>query len=321
VVDRQTYVFKTAGQCAIRADVYAPPGQGDRPVIVWIHGGALMLGSRRDIHPGQLERYLDAGYAVVAIDYRLAPETKLPQILPDVLDAIAWVRSEGPRSFGIDPEGLAVVGHSAGGYLTLLTGCHADPRPRALVAFYGYGDITGDWYSKPSPFYCQRPLVSEGEARSLVGTTPLSSWPPDDGIGQNAAGDRSRFYLYCRQRGVWAKEATGYEPRRDRETLLRYCPLWQAMRDFPPTLLLHGDADTDVPYEQSVLMAGALADAGVPHRLLTIPGGEHMFDLRLEDPVVATAFEEVLTFLSDQLRATDKQPVSGSGSARSQLDL
>ncbi len=297
MVDRTTYVFKTAEQCAIHADVYAPPGSDNRPVIVWIHGGALMLGNRHDIHPGQLERYLDAGFVLVAIDYRLAPETKLPQILPDVLDAITWVRSEGPRSFGIDPNRLAVVGHSAGGYLTLLAGCHADPPPQALVPFYGYGDITGDWYSKPSSFYCRRPLVSEEAARAVVGTSPLSGWPPEGGIDRAASGDRGLFYLYCRQRGVWAKEATGYDPIQDRDELLPYCPRWQVKANFPPTLLLHGDADNDVPYEQSVLMARALEDAGITHRLVTIPNGEHMFDMRLEEPVVDAAFAEVLAFL------------------------
>jgi acetyl esterase/lipase len=303
VGDRRTYVFKTAAGCALRADVYAPAGPGPHPVVVWIHGGALILGNRRDIHPGQLERYLAAGYVVVAIDYRLAPETKLPEILPDVLDAIAWVRAEGPRELNIDPGRMAVVGHSAGGYLTLLVGCYADPPPRALVPFYGYGDITGDWYSQPSPFYCRRPLVSEENARAVVGTTPLCGWPPDDGRGPEDRGERSLFYLYCRQQGVWANEVAGHDPVRERDALLPYCPRWQVKVNFPPTLLLHGDADDDVPYEQSVLMAGALAEAGVPHRLLTIPHGPHMFDLRMEDPVVAAAFADVLAFLDERLAA------------------
>jgi dipeptidyl aminopeptidase/acylaminoacyl peptidase len=67
---------------------------------------------------------------------------------------------------------------------------------------------------------------------------------------------------------------------------------------YPPTLLLHGDEDTDVPYEQSVMMAHALAAAGVPHELVTIPGGEHGFDGRWSDPPVAAAFQKVLGFLA-----------------------
>jgi dipeptidyl aminopeptidase/acylaminoacyl peptidase len=66
-------------------------------------------------------------------------------------------------------------------------------------------------------------------------------------------------------------------------------------------LLLHGDQDTDVPYEQSVTMAEALARAGVEHHLLTIPGGGHGFDSRRDDPVVAGAFERVLSFLKQHV--------------------
>jgi acetyl esterase/lipase len=81
---------------------------------------------------------------VVAIDYRLAPEAKLPAIVDDLRDAAAWIREQGPARFGIASERLAVAGHAAGGYLTLLSGHAVEPRPRALVSFYGYGDIAGD---------------------------------------------------------------------------------------------------------------------------------------------------------------------------------
>jgi dipeptidyl aminopeptidase/acylaminoacyl peptidase len=69
-------------------------------------------------------------------------------------------------------------------------------------------------------------------------------------------------------------------------------------------LLLHGDKDTDVPYEQSVVMAEALARAGVEHQLLTIPDGGHGFDYRMEDPVVTGAFEQVLAFLKQHVGPT-----------------
>ncbi len=284
---KATYTFKTVGDCEIQADVYAGAGPGARPVIVWLHGGALMFGNRGMIQPAQLERYVDAGYTVVAVDYRLAPETKLPNILVDVQDAIAWARGEGPRLFAIDPDRLAVIGHSAGGYLALLAGCSVRPRPQALVAFYGYGDVVGPWYSAPSPFYCRQPPVSEEEARSVVGVREVSGSPRRDSVAFDATRDRSRFYLYCRQQGCWLPAATGFDPREELDSLLPFCPVRHVAADYPPTLLLHGDEDTDVPYEQSVMMAHALASANVPHRLLTIPHGEHGFDARFADPAVA----------------------------------
>jgi acetyl esterase/lipase len=290
VSNKTTATFKTVDRCAIQADVYTLAGSRPRPVIVWIHGGALILGDRTWINPAQLQRYLDAGFAVVSIDYRLAPETKLPAIADDLVDAVRWVREEAPHQFPIDPTRLAVIGHSAGGYLTLLAGCRVTPSPQALVAFYGYGDIAGEWYTAPSPFYCKQPMVSGAEAYAAVGTTTIAGSPPG---GSN----RGRFYLYCRQRGLWPREVTGHDPTTEPGVLAPYCPLHNVTAAYPTTLLLHGDDDTDVPYEQSVLMAAALARAGVEHQLLTIPGGEHGFDGRLDDPVVAAAFAQVLTFL------------------------
>ena len=74
------------------------------PVLIWIHGGALIMGHRQNINRAQLDRYLNAGYTVVSIDYRLAPETKLKEILDDIQDANRWVRQRGPDLFRIDPD-------------------------------------------------------------------------------------------------------------------------------------------------------------------------------------------------------------------------
>src|SRR6478672_9928964 len=100
----KTYTYKTVGELPIKADVYRLPGDDVRPVIVWIHGGGLITGGRGGPNPEQRRRYLDAGYVIVSIDYRLAPETKLSGIVDDVRDAIAWVRTEGPQLFQINPK-------------------------------------------------------------------------------------------------------------------------------------------------------------------------------------------------------------------------
>lgn len=61
---------------------------------MWIHGGALIFGSRATIPADENDLFLRAGYITVSIDYRLAPETKLPAILEDVEDAYRWVREK-----------------------------------------------------------------------------------------------------------------------------------------------------------------------------------------------------------------------------------
>lgn len=289
--ERQTHIYKKAEGCEVGVDVHLPVGAPRRrPGIVWIHGGALIVGSRRGLARWQLERYLQAGFVVIAIDYRLAPETKLPSIVGDLKDAFTWARQRGPELFGLDPSQLAAVGHSAGGYLTLMAGCAVAPPPQALVAFYGYGDIVGSWYSRPDPFYCGMPAVTAKEARAGVGHSAIS----ESGGDQHER--RGRFYLYCRQRGLWPREVSGHDPEAEPEWFKPYCPAENVSPLYPPTLLLHGDCDTDVPYEQSRLMAEALERAGVEHELITIAGGGHGFDGR-EEPPALEAVGRVLRFL------------------------
>jgi acetyl esterase/lipase len=287
---RQTYTYKMVGTHPIRVDVYRLPDGIVKPVIFWIHGGALIFGHRGTINPEQLTRYLEAGFAVVCIDYRLAPETKLPGILTDVEDAYRWVREKGPGLFQIDPDRIAVVGHSAGGYLTLTAGYRFQPRPKALVSFYGYGDITRAWYSRPDPFYLkEEPVVSREKAFAAVGQKPISE-PLQEEI-------RWPFYLYCRQQGLWPKEVVGNDPDLEPRAFDPYCPLRNVAKDYPPTLLLHGNKDTDVPFEQSEEMAQELRRHGVPFEFVPIAGGAHGFDGDMKDPQTLKTFDQVIAFL------------------------
>lgn len=297
-MERQTYAYKTANGVAIEADIYPAAGGRPRPAILWLHGGALIFGSRRMLARYQLERYHAAGYTVVAVDYRLAPETKLEQIITDLEDAYRWVVQAGPELFGLDGNRVGVVGHSAGGYLTLMAGVRAQPRPKALVAFYGYGDLIGPWYSRPDPHYNQEPRVGYSQAWAVVGQSD------DPHPTHTPVNPRNRFYLYCRQMGRWPLEVGGHDPDRKAAWFAPYCPVQNVTSTYPPALLVHGDVDTDVPYAQSLLMADALARAGVTHELLTLPGVEHAFDSAAgaeDDPQVGAVFDRVIQFLNRQL--------------------
>lgn len=289
--DTETVSYKQVGDLPIRADISVPSGPGPHPTIVFIHGGALIMGGREWIDPIQREAYLSDGFAVVSIDYRLAPETKLPAIVSDLDAAVAWVRGDGGRRFRLDPRRVALIGHSAGGYLALLAGVRVRPHPRAIVSFYGYGDIMGDWYARPDPFYLGKPLVVAAGAWAGVRGAPVSN------VAGSHSDERHRFYLYCRQQGLWPQNVVGHDPARDPGAFSPYCPVQLVTAAYPPTLLLHGDRDTDVPYEQSVLMASALQAAGVTHALITIANGDHGFDNEMHRPEVANAFDQVRAFL------------------------
>lgn len=292
-VKKTTHVYKTVDDCEIKADVYNIDNPGRHPAIIFIHGGAL-IGGNRSWHPVIIEMLVNAGYVVVSIDYRLAPETKLQGIIEDIRDAIIWVRQKGPGLFNIDPNRIGVAGNSAGGYLTLMTGFVIDPPPKVLVSLYGYGDITGSWYTQPSAFYCQEPMVSESVARSSVGTKVISE--------VTAPNDRRFFYFYCRQNGLWPKEMTGFDPNLVPKAFDPFCPIRHVTKKYPPTMLLHGDEDTDVPYEESAAMATKLKETGINCQLVTLSGKGHSFDdAGLDDPSVKDALDEMLIFLKSHL--------------------
>lgn len=268
---KRTYTYKTVGAVKIEADVYRPDDTKTRPVVVWLHGGALIVGHRDWVPKQVVDLCRNEGFALVSFDYRLAPEVKLVDIIEDINDAFRWLEKEAPNLLHVDPKRIVVAGGSAGGYLTLMTGFAITPRPVALVAFWGYGDVDGDWYTRPSDHYrTAAQLVSPEEATKAVGASVLTG--TSAGEEQKA---RGRYYLYLRQNGLWTSHVTGVDPAKERGKLDRFCPVRNVTESFPPTLLVHGTEDTDVPYQLSVDMAKELARHNVPHELVTVRGAGH----------------------------------------------
>lgn len=289
-VKTKTFTYKKVGGLEIKADVHRFDDDARRPVLVWIHGGALINGHRGGVNGRVKKRMLDAGYAIVSIDYRLAPETKLPGIIEDLEDAFKWIRKDGARLFGADTNRIAVMGGSAGGCLTLTSGYRVKPRPNVLIAFWGYGDLIGDWYSKPSPHpRHNRIKISREQAFDQVKGPPVSD-------SRNRKGNGGLFYNYCRQRGIWPKEVSGWDPHSEPEKFYPYMAVRNVTPGYPPTVLIHGTEDTDVPYAQSTMMAAEFKKHGVEYKLISIRGGEHGLgggDAKEIDKAYQSAFEFV----------------------------
>jgi acetyl esterase/lipase len=283
----ETFVYKTIGPTKIEADVYRRNGDVVRPAIVWIHGGALIMGDRHGVPKNILELARTNNYVVISLDYRLAPEVRLPAIIEDVQDAFRWIHAKGPELFHLDPQKVVVAGGSAGGYLTMMTGICVEPRPRALVAYWGYGDIDGPWYIEPSAHYRQQPLVTKEEAYKVVGG--------DVKTGSDGR-PRGTYYLYLRQNGLWAQEVSGFNPRTEPRKFDPYCPVRNITTQYPPILMVHGTADTDVPYQESADMAAALKKQGIEHELITVEGGGHGLGDK-NNPAVIDAHARALAFM------------------------
>ena len=132
----------------------APPRAG-APVLLYVHGGAWIMGEKREQGIPMMHELARRGWVCVAINYRLSPKAGWPDHIVDVKRAIAWVR-EHIGEYGGDPSFLAISGGSAGGHLSSLAALtshdptwqpgfeEADTSVSACVPFYGVYDVTND---------------------------------------------------------------------------------------------------------------------------------------------------------------------------------
>ena len=288
VVSVKTYTYKKVGDLEIKVVVHRIDDNVIRPVVIRIHGGALIMGHRDWEKDKVCLKLIEEGYAIVSVDYRLAPETKLPDIIEDLEDVFNWIREEGPELFRVETGKIAVTGGSAGGYLTLTSGFRVKPRPTVLVAFFGYGDLIGNWYSTPSQHHPSD--ITEQEAWDQVSGHQISD-------SRDRKGDGGAFYMYCRKHGLWPEAVSGWDPFTEAEKFFPYMPVKNVTGDYPPTMLIHGTNDTDVPYEQSVMMAEEFKKHNVEYELVTIPGAEH--GLRDGDPkIVDAAYDSAVEYIN-----------------------
>ncbi len=94
------------------------------PVLLYLHGGGFTIGSLETHDSLCRQLALRTGAAVMALDYRLAPEHRFPTAVDDVWQAMDWLRAEGDR-LGLDVSRMAVGGDSAGGTLAAVAALHA----------------------------------------------------------------------------------------------------------------------------------------------------------------------------------------------------
>lgn len=145
----------------ISLDYYLPPGDGKCPILLWFHGGGLLMGSRKSVWPHLLNAPEKHGLCMVTADYRLAPQTHMPGIMKDLGACMAYLRSpEFASETGgrVDQSRIIVSGGSAGGWLALLlgsgvgfnsSGLEAPERPLGVCAIYPITDITAPFWTTP----------------------------------------------------------------------------------------------------------------------------------------------------------------------------
>ncbi len=165
---RQTLL--AADGTPLELEIYQPPQSTTlevTPVIVTIYGGAWQRGEPAET--ARFSTYMAAqGYAVVAIDYRHAPQHRFPAQLEDVQAALRWIVNQS-ASYGFDPNHLALVGWSAGAHLAMLAAFQPDGVPvRAVVNYYGPVNLAAGYRNPPVP----DPINSRAVLEAFLGGTP-----------------------------------------------------------------------------------------------------------------------------------------------------
>jgi acetyl esterase len=246
----------------ITADVVVPQGAGPHPVLVYLHGGGWVCGSPAT-HRKLAHRFAEAGYLVVNVDYRLAPEHPFPTPFDDCVAAIRWATREAQR-FGGDPTRLAVGGDSAGGNLSAAAAAALadDPaRPKAALLIYGVFDFaTIGELEGFDGVEIDGPLAEMGEKM-----TELM-------VGAYLGSDRSEELLR--------------DPR--------VSPLHVADR-LPPSHVVVGSADPLVL--QARALAAALDEAGVAHEVFVDEGMPHGYAQMEFLPAAQPAIDRMVAFL------------------------
>ena len=252
----------------MRLDVYRPSEPGERrPGIMEVHGGAWMIGSKREQGIPLLNHLAANGWVGVNVDYRLSPRVKFPDHLIDLKRAIRWYR-EHAEEHGADPDFLCVTGGSAGGHLAALVALtpnapeyqpgfeDVDASVRAAVTFYGIYDVAA--------------LLDAG----------------------------SRVFASAMERHVM-----GVRRADDPEAYARASPAHWIRQDAPPFLVVHGSLDTLAPVAQARAFAARLREvSAAPVLYAEMKGAQHAFDI-FPSYRTARVIEGVERFLTSVRRA------------------
>jgi acetyl esterase/lipase len=245
-----------------KLDLFLPPhseGSKALPLVVWVHGGAWMAGGKENC---PVVSFLNHGFVVASINYRLSRHAIFPAQLEDCKAAIRFLRA-GASPYNIDPNRIGVMGESAGGHLVALLGTtsdvndfdkgpnlHVSSEVQAVCDYFGPTDFT-----KMSDF--------ESE---------IDHDAPDSPESKLIGGPVQENHEACKKAN----------------------PITYISKNDPPFLICHGDKDMTVPHNQSVLLNEALKKAGIDVKFHTVKGGGHGFRDAETDRIVLMFFEKHL---------------------------
>jgi acetyl esterase/lipase len=238
--------YARIGDVDVRLDVWHGEGRPSGcPVLLQIHGGAWILGSKNEQGLPLMQLLASRGWVCVSADYRLSPRATFPDHLVDLKRAIAWIR-EHIAEYGGDPELLVVTGGSAGGHLCSMVALTAndpeyqpgfeqvDTSVAACISFYGIYDFR----------------------------------------------DREQHWKHTGFRRLLERQVMKATVEAAPDAYDKASPIMRITPDAPPFVVIHGTNDTLVPVESARRFVAAFrAVAREPIVYVELPGAQHAFEI------------------------------------------
>ena len=250
---------------ALTLDVIQPAKPNGYGIVYMVSGG--WVSNHDGINPKGYAPFLDRGYTVFAVCHGCQPKFIIPEITQDIHRAIRFVRHNSAK-WGINPDHLGTSGASAGGHLSLTMGTQGGP---------GKAD------AKDS-------IDRESSAVEAV----ACFYPPADFLNYGTAGEDAVGV------GILKNYKPAFGPRSDtpegrQELGKEISPIYFINAALPPTLIIHGDADTLVPIQQAQSFVQRATEAGATAKLIVKPGAAHGWANREPDlALMADWFDEHL---------------------------
>ena len=270
--------YLRAGGVDLKLDVYQPRGAtAPTPTLIYMHGGGWTNGSKESSALTFLP-YLEMGWAVVNVEYRLADNAHAPAAVEDCRCALRWIY-QNAAEYNFDLSAIVATGNSAGGHLALTTGL------------------------LPASAGLDRQCPGDRRRAWSTGTTSTEELKVAAII--NWYGISDVYDLAHREPGIsgnFTEAWLGSSPDRD-EIAKRVSPLSYVRPGVPPVLTIHGLDDPIVPPDQATRLHAALDAAGAPNRLVTVPGGGHG---GFSDPEMVQIYTAIREFLD--LHGVGKRP-------------
>ena len=233
-------VYGSANNTPLKLDIWYPrDNPNPTPTLVYIHGGGWIFGSKEG-SVYQFLPFLEKGWRVVNVEYRMAGNSLAPGAVEDTRCALRWI-VRNAKQWNFDASKIVLTGHSAGGHLSLITAMLPDKTP----------------------------FDNRCYADEKINVAAVINWYGIADVNDLIQGANTKNYAV-----MWM----GSQPNAA-EIAKSVSPLSYVRAGLPPILTIHGDKDDVVPYSHATRLKDALDKAKVTNKLITVKNGGHgMFE-------------------------------------------